>query len=485
MKLNLSVLFPLFFLFLLSFSERVKSQPNTLYFMKGIPQTKDLNPARPGISDGFYISMPGFSKIDLSANTNNWSYSDLIHPGTGLRADSLVLDLNKFTSAIGKSNFISESAGLTLLEGGLKSGKNFFALSLSEKEFAEFYFHKNLINLLNYGNFPYLGTTFNSGTFGLNAQHYRELAFNFSRELNKKFSTGITAKILFGLGAIHTNGLKLKGTSPLTGDFLDVTASGKTYLSAPVTFTYSSSDLIRSAEDNFEASSYLNNYSNPGLALDLGISCQINKKLQLSASLIDLGLISWHSNTTQFTEQGHYLYRGVNISNRTADLESIINDVGDSIRGDFKLRHSEKGFSTFLPLKLYMGGEYILNDKASVGGLVRIRASGNTIHSSFTASANVLVWNSISLSGSYSVMESTFDNLGAGVGFRAGPVQVYALSDNIFSPFHLTTARNMNLRVGINFIFNDRQRENKGKTSEGEIRGKRSKRDKKDCGCPY
>src|SRR5664279_3705618 len=71
----------------------VKAQPNTLYFMKGIPQTKDINPARPGISDGFYFSMPLFSKIDLAANTNNWAYSDLIHWRT--QGDSLVVDLNK------------------------------------------------------------------------------------------------------------------------------------------------------------------------------------------------------------------------------------------------------------------------------------------------------------------------------------------------------------------------------------------------------
>ena len=133
MKNSQSIIFILAALMILGLSSKVKSQPNTLYFMKGIPQTKDLNPARPGIESGFYISMPLFSKLDLSANTNNWSYSDLIHWGTGTRADSLVLDLNKFISAIDKSNFIKESASLTVLEGGFKKGKNFFALSLTRK----------------------------------------------------------------------------------------------------------------------------------------------------------------------------------------------------------------------------------------------------------------------------------------------------------------------------------------------------------------
>ena len=222
----------------LDYSGTLKSQPNTLYFMKGIPQTKDLNPARPGIESGFYVSMPLFSKLDLSANTNNWSYSDLIHWGTGNRADSLVLDMNHFISSIGKSNFIMESAALTLLEGGFKYGKNFFAVSLTEKEYTEFFFHKNLVRLINYGNYPYLGTSFNSGAFGIGAQHYREIAFNYSRDVSKKLTVGAAAKIIFGMGAIQTNGMTFTVASPPNGQYLNVIASGKANISAPIDFNY-------------------------------------------------------------------------------------------------------------------------------------------------------------------------------------------------------------------------------------------------------
>ena len=107
---NLS--FKIFILIILiGVSHLLHAQPNTLYFMKGIPQTKDLNPARPGILGGFYFSMPLFSKLDLAANTNNWSYNDLIHKGSDItytasnqlnnsvvsnQSDSLVVDLDKF-----------------------------------------------------------------------------------------------------------------------------------------------------------------------------------------------------------------------------------------------------------------------------------------------------------------------------------------------------------------------------------------------------
>jgi hypothetical protein len=93
--------------------------------------------------------------------------------------------------------------------------------------------------------------------------------------------------------------------------------------------------------------------------------------------------------------------------------------------------------------------------------LTRLRIFNNNIRASFTASANALIGKSISLSASYSVMESTYDNLGMGLGFIVGPVQIYAAADNIFSPFYPSQARNMNLRVGINLIFNKNGKEEK------------------------
>ncbi|MCX6236841.1 MAG: DUF5723 family protein, partial [Bacteroidia bacterium] len=184
---------------LLGGSYLLHAQPNTLYFMKGIPQTKDLNPARPGISGGFYFSMPLFSKLDLSANANNWAYNDLIHKGTGTQADSLIIDLDNFAESLGNKNFVQASAALTIFEGGYKKGKNFYAVSLSEREFIEVFFNKSIISLIKNGNYQYVGQTFYSGNFGVGAQHYHEFAFNYSRDITKKITIGAAAKILFGM----------------------------------------------------------------------------------------------------------------------------------------------------------------------------------------------------------------------------------------------------------------------------------------------
>ena len=221
-------------LLILARSENLCAQPNTLYFLKGVPQTKDLNPARPGIDKGSYISMPLFSKLDLSMNTNNWSYNDLIHRGSGVQADSLIWDFKKYLSSLDKNNFVMESAALTLLEFGWKKGTNFYGFSWTEHEFAEPFFTKSLANLLYYGNVPYLGSNYHSGFFGIGAQHYREFTFTFARELNHKMSVGITGKLLFGMAAIKTAGLNFVAGMPISGDQIDIGASGKVLVSAPV-----------------------------------------------------------------------------------------------------------------------------------------------------------------------------------------------------------------------------------------------------------
>jgi len=431
-KHTFNILFLMVFLF---GSKHTSSQPNTLYFMKGIPQTKDINPARPGISGGFYFSMPLFSKLDLEANSNNWSYNDLIHKGTNNTS------LNNTTN-------------------------------------------KTLVDITKLGNYPYVGETFYSGNFGIGVQHYREFAFNYSHDATKKLTLGVAAKILFGMGAIQTNGMNFKVASPTNGEYLDVSVSGRVNLSVPISFNYTPIGNIYSMSSlpDYKLHDYLLNFQNSGIAVDMGFAYLVNKKTELSMSVIDLGIIGWKSNVTRLTENGNFLFQGININDPTKVkpllLKPIIDLLHDSIVATFRPDTVGKSCSTILPVKVYMGIDYKLNDAISLSGLGRIRIISSKVHTSLTVSANTLIANALSLSASYSIMESTFDNIGLGVGIKAGLFQIYAAADNFVSPFYPTMARNMNLRIGINFIFKD--------TSKSKIKGgEGSSKLNPNCNCPY
>ena len=457
---------------LLNGISKVIAQPNTLYFLKGVPQTKDLNPARPGIEKGFYISMPLFSKIDISANTNNWSYNDLLHRGTGAMADSMVWDFKKYLGALGKNNFLMESAAWTLFEIGYKKEDNFYAFSWSERQYAELFFAKSLAELLYYGNEPYRGSTYQSGYFGIGATHYREFSFTYAKELKRNISIGITGKLLFGMAGVKTSGLNFIAGMPSNGNQIDIVATGKAQLSAPVDFQILNNPggYQTIALDRFSVGSYFANFGNPGLALDLGFTNKVSRKLELSVSLIDLGFISWTKDVNAFTENGHFLVRGINLNTPTStnnpptttDAPGLFLAFRDSLRNAFYPDKSTKSFSSLLPVKLYVAGEYKVSENVTLGGLARIRMFNNMVHTSFTASANARFSNKFSMSASYSLMESTTDNLGIAAAYRFGSVQIYTAADNVPSFFMPTTARNTNLRLGINLIFNDEVKSRKG-----------------------
>lgn len=460
-------------------------QPNSLYYLKSVPQTKDLNPARPGIEKGFYISLPLFSKLDLSANANNWRYNDLIHKGTGLQSDSLVMDFNKFISSIGNNNFVFENAALTLIEFGWKRKTDFFAFSWTEKESAEVFFTKSLANVIYYGNAPYVGSTYHTGYFGGTGQHYREFAFTFSREMTKKISVGITGKLLFGMSGIKTSGLNAVAGMPANGDQIDLGASGKVFISAPVDLRVTNNNGYQGyANSYYNRTTYLTNFGNPGIAVDLGFASKVSKEFEFSMSLIDFGFISWNNNLSSFTENGQFLYRGINLNTPTAtnnpptvtSVASLLLPLRDSVRVAFLPDQTNSNFTTLLPVKLYVAGEYKISDLLTFGGVARIRMFNNMLHTSFTASANAAFTRKLSLSASYSVMESTFDNLGLAAAYRFRIFQLYAASDNVSSLFYPSMASNMNLRIGINLIFGDETKQRKGTYRRGSSRT--------DAGCP-
>lgn len=445
------------------------AQPNTLYFMKGIVQTKDLNPARPGIERGFFISLPVFSKVDFSANTNNWSYNDLIHPGSGEMSDSLVWDFNKFLSSLDQNNFLMESAALTLVDIGWKRGKEFYGFSWSEREFTEPFFTEEVANMLYYGNWPRLGSTYHSGYFGVGGAHYREFAFTYAKEVGDKISVGITGKLLFGMAGIKTSGLNVVAGMPKSGNEIDLGASGQAFLSAPVDFRIVNEGGYKLYhKNNFDRSTYFTNFGNPGLAFDLGFTNRVSKEFEFSVSLVDLGFIFWKQDVTIFTESGHFLYKGINLDEpdnkppTTTDASGLFLALRDSMRYTFLPVETNTDFTTLLPVKLYVAGEYELNEDFSLGGLVRVRSFNNMLHGSFTGSVNAKVSKTFSISGSYSIMESTYDNIGLGASLRTGKVQFYAASDNVFALLNPSSARNANLRFGINLIFQDEPRRRKG-----------------------
>lgn len=444
------------------------AQPNTMYFMKNVSQTWEMNPANTGIENGWHFSMPGFSSVDMTMNTNGWRYSDLIHMGTGQYADSLIVDLDKFYNKLDDSNFMYEKVNYSLFTIGFRTGKHVFNFGITEKEFANPFFGSNLVALVKNGNAPYLGTSFNTGAFGLNGIHYREFALGYAYDLNKKLTLGITGKVLFGLAAAQSKDINMSVQAPGDASYLSLEGSGQFNVSGPLTFYTSPDGLVDSVETHFNGS-YMTNTGNMGFAVDLGAVLKPNDKVTLSASIIDLGSIAWKTDVTNLTLNGQFTYQGVNIDNSLNKNDpnykspsDAFSDLRDSIKHAFSIDNTSNSFNTAIPVKIYVGGSYQVNPNIEVGGLARARIYNSQASLSFTASGNAYWGDFFNLSASYSIIEGSYANLGLGIGLRGGPVQFYMVTDNVLTAFDPANASSLNFRLGLNFLVGYRKDRNRG-----------------------
>ena len=115
------------------------------------------------------------------------------------------------------------------------------------------------------------------------------------------------------------------------------------------------------------------------------------------------------------------------------------------------LLSTKDSYTQWLTPKFYLGGTYTMNEKLNFGMLVRGDVFQQRLHGGMTLSANSQLTKWFAGSLSYSVMNSSFNNIGAGVVFKIPWFQFYIVTDNI-SVIWPQSVRNVNFRMGINFL---------------------------------
>ena len=171
-----------------------------------------------------------------------------------------------------------------------------------------------------------------------------------------------------------------------------------------------------------------------GLGLDIGATYNITDKFVVSAAITDLGFIRWAKDVTNIQARSQFEFSGLNmldVINGTKTLQQVGNDMQDSLKKSFVVSDSKAPFTTYLPFGVTLGGSYELTRKFSLGLLSYSRVIGTQIRESLTLSANMNLGNALSTSISYSAANYQYDNLGAGLAFRAGIFQFYLISDRI------------------------------------------------------
>ena len=350
----------------------------------------------------------------LSGNQTNQDFKDVF---TNLEQDLFLMNY--------KTN---------LLFFGCKSDFGSFSLKIGENVLMATNVKGDITDFLTNPTFKNIGID-RSQFFSAEALHYREYSFGFAKELIKdKLSIGIYANIYFGKSMLFS---EVSGRIIERSNSFYIQIEGPMRLSIPANPQFNDGYLIDlGTANNFNAGKYITNARNLGAGIDLGFSYKISDKLELSASVIDLGSINWKNNIHSLVYKDEYPLPAKAIT-VTVDEHGVpvltkinVKPLGDSI--SFKLSPDESVFSKPLPTTIYSGLKYQLNSKLAIGvvdSYIRLKGLNQN---SFSITSDYDL-NMFTFSMGYSKIGRSNVNVPFGMVYKWDSGQFYLGTDNLLS----------------------------------------------------
>ena len=469
-------------IFSILFSSLSFSQRMTSYWMKNLPQTSYLNPAKESECK-IFIDIPVLPNFDINIAHSGFTINNAVKPRP-YTVDSFMIDLDGIEKALKTENSINAETEISILNFGLAL-KNDINISFGiNYKFSEYFEYPKALIELRRGNYRENKTPL-AFNFRQNLNLYREIYIGVSKNFNNTLYLGAKLKYLSGYANIKTNKMDLKWyTSTEPEDMYDWTFNSDFDIKAasiiPWNFTDSAGQITGLDIDKTLINNPTSDLStfifpkNTGLGIDLGIEYILDNRLTLSASLIDFGFISWKTSSKLMTQQATFKFSGLDIAKYIGNLddttgenaqlgEKIKNDMIDTLINVFNPKITESAYKTNLNSKIYLGTNLIITDWLDAGFLYKGLFVNKRLFSSYTFSANTHFFKTWSYSVSYSLMNASANNIGMGLSYKIGPFQIYLITDNISAPFWavnkstfsdnlLKNTKTFNFSFGLNFL---------------------------------
>lgn len=462
----------------LSSSITYAQEPITMYNMRTLPQSNKLNPAFQTDYNGHFgglLSVTNiFPSIDFSYHSNNLTYGDIIYRGTGQYKDSLILAFNsheealKLVDKLEKVNTFDIGLSLNLFNVGFRTKNIYWNIHAANKTAVNMAIPGGLIELIVKGNsHPDISPDMDLSGMGVNFTNYLEYGIGASVEVTPELKLGARFKALAGIGNVESTKTDLHlinyGDSIALQADLQLRASQPAYTVDSLFYDQARHEFIMETTEQSTSAIIKDagyRFNNPGFAIDLGAEYQILPELKAYASVTDLGFITWKTNVAEIkSTDAEFIFQGIDgvrfLDDNNPDTEEP--DFGDVYQDSiFQILDINKtantSYKTMLPTKLYVGASYNLTDAVGFGALYRGVFYKGDLNTAISLSANVNT-NHISAAVTYTIMENNMDNIGLGFSGRFGPFQTYIISDHVLEEFFPQNAKDVNIRLGFNWIF--------------------------------
>ncbi len=416
--------------------------------MQNTYQKRYLNPAFQPDSR-VHVGLPVLSSTSFSAFNTGFKLGGIFD----FNDESNDVDTDQLISELEAINTLGYGVNTDFFTLGVASGKNYISLSTRLRVDVNFNYPGDFMQLILEGNGGnLLGERINMDNLGIDVDAYIENGLGFSRQITDKLTVGVTAKYLIGLFDITTERSQL-----------GLTTDRETYslnLDGALDFRLSGLDLDGLGDgitDSTREAAIDNLGVNSGFGFDLGATYDINDKISVGAAILDIGSINWSEETSNIyqTNDVNFEYSGFDYDDFIdGDNDGdFISEVLDSLQNELEPDKRKEGYTSQLNTQIVLTGSYKLTPKTQVGVMYRNLSKQQAGASSMTAyaSTDLKRWLSATVSASY--MNRSIANVGAGLMLKGGPVQFYAMADNLYAIVSPETTRNVHARFGINLVF--------------------------------
>jgi hypothetical protein len=421
-KLSILLVFTTFFTQILR-----GQQEQALHFATDVWQSNFTNPA--------FVSK---QKIVVALPSFYYNYSS---------PTASILDLKNAASSLSSLNKVSGNLSLQTL------GVSFpltSALRLNAHHAANAYMggsiNRNLASLYDKGNAQFIGQTVDFAS-NLSASLYNEWAVGVTYKMQESLSFGLRVKYL--TGNFYSNIDLNKATVKFEDSNYALNFDNDIKVT---TFGIGSWDSLGTPTKALTSQRIFT--TNTGFAFDLGGSMKLGK-LTFNVSVIDLGAgINWKESGKSSTTKGTYGYSGLKSDNFFKFDSLSSKSFQDTLKKIVGLvENTEGSLRQNLPTKIYLSSTYELTDKIRLGALIYSEIDTKDTRFGFVANASYKMSDMLTVGGTLGLRNSSFDNLGLSAVAKLGPVQLYAVTDNILGAFKPLEAKNSNARLGINLVF--------------------------------
>ena len=428
-----------FFIFFLFLGFQLSAQQELgLHFLRDNWLARSTNPAF-GSDHKLVIGLPGVYNNLLITNL---VYNDLVIEEGGQK----VLDINRGIDKLeANSNIIRENLRVETVQVGIQLDNWLLSLGHSVRFNAFLDYPKTLPQLIWQGNAQFVGQNVDFSTdtqlFG-----YNEFNLGLSIPITPKLRLGGSLKYLTGFGDISTETNRL---SLYTDD--DVY---QLRLNSDLTINNTGSieyNGFRDLQVNYNFGQFEGEdlfTGNNGLAFDLGLQLDLGK-LDIAASILDIGQINWESSVKNYTLKGDYEFDGLDIADEILDDATALGSVIDTLIETYEVVETSLSYSTKLGTKTYLSATYQLTEKWRLGALFYNEEYRGKNYPSVAIGGTVALKPWLTAGAHYAIRNETYDNIGLNLQARIGPVNILAATDNLLTALDIKNSNSANIRLGM------------------------------------